>query len=169
MPLAVFIAARDGFTVWGAVAAGTAGSLAGAVGWYMIGRKVGEARVRAFFSRRGRWAGLNGSDIDRSMDWFRRRGHLAVLIGRLIPGVRTLISLPAGFCGMPFLQLLTYSLIGTAAWTAGLTWAGVLLGENYQAVEAYLSPVSWALVVLVVAWYLYKVITWTPGGEEAEP
>ena len=160
MPLAGFIAARDGFTVWGAIAAGTGGSLAGAAGWYWIGRRVGEARVREFFGRHGRWAGLTPGDIDRSMAWFRRRGRIAVLVGRLIPGVRTFISLPAGFSGMPVVPFLLYSLLGTTAWTAALTYAGVLLGRNYAAVEEYLGPVSWVVVVGVVGWYLYKVITY---------
>lgn len=164
MPLAGFIAARDGFTVWGAIAAGTGGSLAGAVAWHWIGRRVGEARVRDFFRRHGRWAGLTGTDVDRSMEWFRRRGRIAVLIGRLIPAVRTFISLPAGFAGMPFVPFLLYSLIGTAAWTAALTYAGVLLGRNYDAVKDYLSPASWVVVGGIVAWYLYKVITYDSSG-----
>ncbi|MBW3555077.1 MAG: DedA family protein [Gemmatimonadetes bacterium] len=165
MPLAGFIAARDGFTVWGAIAAGTGGSLAGAVGWYVIGRRVGEERVRAFFRRHGRWVGLTGEDIDRSMKWFRRRGGVAVLVGRLVPAIRTFISLPAGFAGMPFLPFLLYTLVGTAAWTAALTYAGVFLGRNYDAVQDYLSPATWVVIGGIVAWYLYKVITYDSAAD----
>ena len=163
MPLAGFIAARGGFTVWGAIAAGTVGSLAGAIGWYVVGRKVGEKRVREFFRRRGRWVGMTGKDIDRSMDWFRRHGGVAVFVGRLIPAIRTFISLPAGFAGMPFLPFLLYTFVGTAAWTAALTYAGVLLGHNYRAVEQYLGPATWVIIGGIVAAYVYKVVTYDPA------
>lgn len=167
MPLAGFIAARDGFTIWGAIAAGTGGSLAGAVGWYIVGRKVGEERVRGFFRRHGRWVGLTGDDIDRSMDWFHRHGGSAVLLGRLVPAVRTFISLPAGFTGMPVLPFLLYSLAGTAVWTGALTYAGVVLGRNYDAVERYVGPATWVIVGGIVAWYVYKVITYDDAGDGA--
>ena len=166
MPLAGFIASRDGFTVAGAIAAGSIGSLAGAIGWYWVGRRVGEDRVRRFVRRHGRWAGLSGSDIDRALAWFRRHGGLAVLIGRLIPAVRTFISLPAGFARMPVLSFVLYTTAGTVAWTAALTYAGVLLGRNYEAVERYLGPASWVVVGGIVAWYLYKVITYDDEATE---
>lgn len=166
MPLAGFIASRDDLTFWGVVAAGTAGSLAGATAWYVVGRRVGEARVRAFFRRRGRWAGLSETDIDRAMDWFRRHGAIAVLIGRLLPAVRTFISLPAGFAGMSLVPFLAYSLVGTAAWIAALTWAGMVLGENHQAVDRYLDPATWAVLAGVVGWYVYKVVTYDATGDE---
>ena len=164
MPLAGFIAARDGFTIVGAIIAGTVGTMAGAIAWYHVGRKVGEDRVRDFFHRHGRWSGMTCRDIDRAMGWFDRHGGTAVLIGRLIPAIRTFISLPAGFTRMPLLPFLLYTLVGTAAWTAALTYAGVLLGRNYRAVEQYLGPATWVIVGGIVAWYLYKVITY----DEAE-
>lgn len=158
MPFAGFLAERGELTLAGAVGAGTSGSLVGAVGWYIIGRRVGQARVRAFFRRHGRWAAVTEDEIDTAMDWFRRHGGFAVFVGRLVPGVRTFISLPAGFTGMSVLPFLLYTTLGTAAWTALLTYAGVLLGRNYEAVERYLSPASWALVIGIVVWYVYSVI-----------
>lgn len=168
MPLAGFIAERDGFTVLGAIAAGTGGSLAGAVGWYVVGRKVGEERVRDFFRRHGRWLAITSHEVDRGMRWFQRHGGIAVLIGRLIPGIRTFISLPAGFAGMSAAPFVLYSLAGTAAWTAALTYAGVLLGQNYDAVSDYVGPVSWVVVGGIVAWYLYKVITYDHAAGQGD-
>lgn len=169
MPFAGFLAERGDFAMAGAVAAGTAGSLAGAVGWYVVGRKVGEDRVRAFFRRHGRWAAVSGEQVDTAMAWFERHGGFAVLLGRLVPGVRTFISLPAGFTGMALLPFLLYTTIGTAAWTAALTYGGFVLGQNYEAVERYLSPVSWAIVLGIVAWYIYSVATYDSAADEAPP
>lgn len=170
MPLAGFLTERGSMTFVGALVAGTAGALAGAVGWFAVGRRVGEERVRAFVRRHGRWLAVNDVELDRAARWFRRHGHVAVLIGRLIPAVRTFISLPAGFSEMHWIPFTLYSLVGTALWTAALTLAGVVLGRNYDAVSSYLGPVTWVVVGAMVAWYVYKVITYTetPAGPDAE-
>lgn len=160
MPLAGFLSERGDMAYSLAVAAGTLGALAGALGWYWMGRRVGEKRVRAFFNRHGRWFAVNDEEIDRAARWFKRHGNAAVLIGRLIPAVRTFISLPAGFAGMHWLPFTAYTFVGTVLWTAALTHAGVLLGRNYDAVQDYLSPVTWAILAGIVGWYLYKVATY---------
>lgn len=163
MPLAGFISERGALSFWGVVAAGTAGSLAGATGWYVVGRRVGERRVRAFVRRHGRWAAVNESELNRAAVWFRRHGPVAVLIGRLVPAVRTFISVPAGFARMSPIPFLLYSFIGTALWTAALAYAGVVLGRNYEAVEEVLGPVTWIVIAGIVGWYIYKVVTYEKG------
>lgn len=150
MPLAGFVASRGELNFWLAVVAGTAGSFAGAVGWYEVGRRVGEDRLRAWVSRHGRWMAVGGGDIDRSAAWFRRHGATAVLVGRLVPGVRTFISLPAGFVGMSRPAFLAYTLVGTAAWTLALTYAGRLLGSQYERVRDVLDPVTWVVLAVLV-------------------
>ena len=117
IPLAGFVAAGDGLDIWWVIAAGTFGSLAGAVLWYEIGRRVGERRVRRWVERSGKWITLSPKDVDRAQGWFKRHGGAAVFLGRLVPGVRTFISLPAGFAGMPRTPFLLYSAGGTAIWT----------------------------------------------------
>ena len=95
------------------IAAATVGSLAGALLWYEIGRRVGERRVRAWVERSGKWITLSPTDLDRAQGWFKRHGGAAVFAGRLVPGVRTFVSLPAGFAGMPRIPFLLYSAAGT--------------------------------------------------------
>ena len=85
MPLAGFVAERGDFPLWRAIIAGSLGSLAGAVGWYLVGRKVGEKRLRRWVDDHGRWLTLSCEDIDKAKDWFDRHGGAAVFIGRLIP------------------------------------------------------------------------------------
>ena len=104
MPLVGFLSARHRVDFWPSVVAGTLGSLAGATVWYAIGRSVGERRLCDWVDAHGRWLALTCGDIDRAKRWFERHEGLAVLIGRLIPGVRTFISVPAGFAEMPVMS-----------------------------------------------------------------
>ena len=160
MPLAGFTAARGDLSLWGVLVAGVAGSLAGAYLWYWIGLRIGRARVKRIAARHGRWLTLAPEDIDRAQGWFDRHGGLAVMIGRLIPTVRTSISVPAGVARMNWGVFCIFSAIGTAVWTAVLTAAGYVLEDNYDAVSAWLNPVSTAVVVLLVAAYLWRVATY---------
>lgn len=147
MPLAGFTASQGKMALAPAIAAGVVGTMLGAFPWYYLGRVLGEARIRAWIDRYGKYIGISSEEIDKSKRWFYRHGAKAVLIGRLIPGIRTLISLPAGFSEMPMPQFLIFSTLGTLAWTSLLTFAGYLLGENYEQVDEYLGPVS-KIVVL---------------------
>lgn len=158
MPLAGFVSERGGLNFWAAVVAGSIGSLAGATGWYYVGRVVGERRLRAWIDRHGRWLTLSCEDIDRAAAWFDRHGRAAVFIGRLIPAVRTVASLPAGFTHMPLAPFLAYSATGTVLWTAALAYAGRLLGANYQRVSVVLEPVTWVILGGVVVLYVLRVI-----------
>jgi membrane protein DedA with SNARE-associated domain len=139
IPLAGFVAAQGDLSVWGVIGAGSVGSLAGATVWYEIGRRVGEKRLRAWVDRHGKWITLTAKDVDRAQDWFQRHGRTSILVGRLVPGVRTFISLPAGFTRMPLGEFLSYSAAGTIAWTAALAYAGVVLRANYELVGDYVG------------------------------
>lgn len=158
MPLAGFIAARGELTFVGVLLAGTAGSLVGALFWYGVGRWIGRDQLKSSAARHGRWLTLHPDDIDRAGAWFLRRGWAAVLVGRLVPGVRTLISVPAGIAGMPLLPFLVTSAIGTLLWTGVLASLGFLLAERYGAVSGWIEPVAQAVVILAVAGYVYRVI-----------
>jgi membrane protein DedA with SNARE-associated domain len=100
---------------------------------------------------------VTGKDIDRADRWFDRHGVKAVLLGRLIPGVRTLISLPAGISGMSLPLFLLFSTIGTLAWTTLLTAAGYFLGDHYEAVEHYIGPLSKVVVIIITVAFLLWV------------
>ena len=164
MPLAGFAAARGDLDLALVVLAGAAGSLLGATLWYFVGRRVGCERLKRFAAEHGRWLTLSPEEIDCARDWFGRHGDKAVMAGRLVPGVRTLISVPAGIAGMRLATFLAYSAVGTALWTALLAAAGHLLEGQYQRVSGYVGPASNAVLGLVVVWYLYRVATWRRGG-----
>jgi membrane protein DedA with SNARE-associated domain len=159
MPLAGFEAARGTLSLTGAIIAGIVGSLAGAVLWWAVGRWLGLERLKHFAHRHGRWLTMTPGDIQAADDWFDRHGGLAVLFGRLVPGVRTLISVPAGISGMSLTRLLIYSSVGTAVWTAFLAVAGHLLEGGYERVSGWIEPVSNVVIAALVLGYLYRVAT----------
>lgn len=169
MPLAGFVASRGGMSFWPMVLAGTAGSLAGAIIWYFVGRRIGERRLRRWIDAHGRWLTLSCDDVDRAKEWFERRGGRAVFVGRLIPGVRTFISVPAGFANMPLVPFLGYSALGTLFWTAALALSGRLLGSQYERVSAYLDPIAWVVAASVVFVYIVRLVRQnrTRGAEKS--
>jgi membrane protein DedA with SNARE-associated domain len=148
IPLAGFIAAQGHLRLSVVILMGSAGSLTGAAVWYVIGKRVGEERLRRWVDRHGRWLTLGAADVDRAQAWFRRHGAAAVFFGRLIPGVRTFVSLPAGFSSMPLLPFLLYSALGTVLWTAALAYAGVVLQANFTLVGDYIDVATNALLAL---------------------
>lgn len=167
MPLAGFTAARGQSNIVLIVLAGTIGSLLGATLWFYIGRWLGTERLKGFAARHGRWLTVSPADIDRANDWFDRHGAKAVFLGRLIPAVRTLISVPAGVTGMPLLRFLTWTALGTLIWTSLLAGAGYLLQDQYTRVAEYMNPVSNIVLGLIAAWYLYRVVTFRPESGKA--
>jgi membrane protein DedA with SNARE-associated domain len=158
MPLAGFSAAKGSLNIVGVVAAGTVGSLAGAFFWYWIGRALGPERLKAFAGRHGRWLTLEPDEIDRARAVFDRHRASALFFGRLIPTVRTLISVPAGVNRLPLGVFAFWSTLGTGLWTALLAGAGYLLQSQYERVSEWLNPVSNAVLAALVLWYLYRVI-----------
>lgn len=165
MPLAGFVAAQGGLNPVLVVLAGTLGSVLGALPWYYAGRWLGEVRARAFAARHGRWLALDEKEVGQAIRWFERRGKIAVLIGRLVPTVRTLISLPAGMARMPMLPFLAFSTIGTLLWTGALTASGFWLEAQYQVVGDYLDLASRIIVGLIVLTYVWRVVARGRLGE----
>jgi membrane protein DedA with SNARE-associated domain len=159
MPLAGFTAARGELSIVGAVLVGSVGSVVGSTLWYFVGCWLGGERLRRLAARHGRWLTVTPGDIDATCAWFGRHGGKAVLIGRLVPAVRTLISVPAGIAKMPLLPFLLYSATGTLAWTALLGGAGFILESQYRRVADWLDPVSNAVIGILVLWYIYRVVT----------
>ncbi|MDF3605296.1 DedA family protein [Paracoccus sp. DMF-8] len=162
MPLAGFLAGSGKLNLALTIIAGTIGAVLGTMMWYYIGMAIGEERLKRFAAKHGRLLTLSPSDIDAAHVWFDRYGGYAVLIGRLIPTVRTLISVPAGLAKMPMWKFLLFTTIGTLVWTAFLTVAGLVLHSNYALIADYIDPFSKLVVVTVIAVYLYRVITWKP-------
>ncbi len=162
MPMAGFTAARGDLDLRLVVLAGAVGSTAGALFWYEVGRWIGKERLKRFAARHGRWLTLEPAGIDRAEEWFRRYAGGAVFFGRLVPAVRTLISVPAGVAEMPLGRFMAYSTLGTTMWSAFLAGAGYLLESRYQQFSSFLNGASNAVVGLILAWYLYRLVAFQP-------
>lgn len=159
MPLAGFIAARGELNVVGVLITGTAGSVLGALPWYYAGKWYGAERLKSLADRHGRWLTVSAQELDRALHVFNRHGRSAVFFGRLIPAIRTLISVPAGICKMSLVPFLAYSIAGSLIWIGFLTGAGFVLEANYSAVQQYMDPVSKGVIGLIVAGYVYRLVT----------
>jgi membrane protein DedA with SNARE-associated domain/uncharacterized membrane protein YkvA (DUF1232 family) len=165
MPLAGYVAAQGHLDPYLAVLAGAFGSVLGALPWYYAGVRLGRERVCALAARHGRWLTVNEKDVGKAIDWFERRGRLAVLLGRCVPAVRTLISVPAGIARMPLMPFLLYSTIGTLVWTTALLVAGYMLGSQYRTVGQYVDMASKVILGLVVVLYVWRVMAGGSLGE----
>ena len=158
MPLAGFAVTQGKMNFFLAVIAGTIGSVLGATPWYFLGKSWGLKRTKAMADRYGKWLTLSGEDVEKAKVWFDRRGYIATGVGRLVPGIRTYISLPAGISKMPLLPFMVYSTIGSVFWVTLLTGAGYIFGANYEKVGIYLKPISVAILVAILVYAFYWII-----------
>jgi len=147
LPLAGFTASRGSFSLIGAIVATTIGSLVGALGLYYLGRYVGLARLR-------RWADrvplMSSDDVDKAMVWFGKHDRIAVLTGRFVPIVRSLVSIPAGVERMNLGLFLLLTLIGSGIWNSIFIILGFVLGENWTVVEGFMAQYSRLILVIAV-------------------
>ncbi|MBM5825444.1 MAG: DedA family protein [Cyanobacteria bacterium M_surface_10_m2_119] len=150
MPLAGFLVQQGKLELVPTLLAGLIGTVLGAWFWYGVGRQINEERLEHWLRRHGRWLGLRPEDLARSRRWFQRHGVALVFWGRLIPGVRTFVSLPAGIELMPQPLFLAWTTAGSLLWILLLTLAGQALGASYGLVLQLLKPVSSLLLVAVV-------------------
>lgn len=158
MPLAGFTVTQGQLNLQFVILAGTLGSVFGALPWYYLGKVVGEQRLRKWIDKHGKWLTLSGKDIDKSKRWLDKYGKATVFFGRLIPGIRTYISVPAGLDKMPLVPFLLYSFAGSLIWTAILTYAGYLLGDNFKLVEKYIKPISVIIIATIVIYLIISFI-----------
>ena len=160
MPLAGFETVGGRLSLVGVIAAGTIGSVLGALPLYYAGYALGEDRIEKWVERHGRWALLRGRDIERATKRFSRKSFLEVAIGQLLPGVRGVISIPAGVARMNVGLFLLANLVGTVVWCAVLAVAGRLLGGNFTKIHKFLGPTGWVIlgvfILAVVFWLLRR-------------
>lgn len=159
MPMAGFTASQGELSIAGVLAAGTVGTLAGAIFWYSVAKWLGEERLKRWADRHGRWITLSPKDIDRIDDWFDAHARWAVPLGHLVPGIRTLISIPAGLFDMPPARFVLLTTLGAGVWTSALGLAGYVLGKQYDAVEQWLGPASTVIMAAILLYYIYRVAT----------
>lgn len=158
MPFAGYVGARGTLSPWGVLLAGVAGSIAGTLPWYWLGRRVGRERVLRLVERYGRWLTVSTDDLLRAEHWFQRWGVHSVLLGRLVPAVRSVISLPAGIEALPLTSFLVWSTLGTTAWTTLLLGLGFVLEDNYEQVARFVDPISTTVVVGCVGVYVWRLV-----------
>jgi membrane protein DedA with SNARE-associated domain len=163
MPLAGYHARRGDLSLAAAISAGSAGSLLGACAWYWLGRAWGAERVERWVRRYGYWLTVTPKEYARARDWLSTRGQWALLVTRLVPGVRTLVSLPAGAAQVPFVPFLLFSAAGTVAWTAALAAAGYALAEQHEKVGRWLGPVSAVLLGGLAVTYVVRLVNQAVG------
>lgn len=165
MPFAGFAASKGELNVVGVMLAGTAGSVAGALPWYYAGKRLGRERLERFAGKYGRWLTVTPNEVGESIQTFENHGRTAVFVGRIIPAVRTLISVPAGIAEMPVVPFLAYTTAGSMMWSGVLACSGYVLEKNYVAVAGYVDPIAKTVVAVVVLAYLYRLFTHSKGAK----
>jgi membrane protein DedA with SNARE-associated domain len=156
-------AAHHHLTLFGIVAAGVLGNLVGS--WIAYG--VGRAGRLELVERHGRWFHLKPSHLAWADRWFERYGDATVFFSRMLPIIRTFISLPAGVAKMPFVRFTVFTLLGCVPWVLGLALAGEAVGSNWQDVRKGFEYVDYAIVALVVAGVVYAVVRVRRGRQPA--
>ena len=169
MPVAGVASAKGKLDFSLVVLSGTTGAMLGNTVWYLAARALGVDRLRPFIRRHGKWLTLNWSEVQKAERWFALHGSAFVLLARMLPTVRSLVSIPAGLLRMRFRSFVIASTIGTAGWTFLLATAGYKLQENIGEVDQFIGPVANAVMVVLVAGYVWRLLTHkTEPDETAE-
>ena len=155
LPLAGFYVGQGEMTFILAVLAATIGSVVGALILYAIARYGGRAVVLRF----GKVLRVKERDLDRGDEWFDRHGSWVVLFGRLVPGARSLVSIPAGLSEMPLVRFTALTALGSTVWNCALIGAGWALGEHYEKVGGIVGPVGTAVVAVCALAVLALLVT----------
>lgn len=160
LPFGGFLTTYTNMTVWGVVIAATIGSLLGAVILYWIGTLLDVDRLERIIKRWGRIARIKVEDVHKADAWFDKYGYWTVLIGRMVPVVRSLISIPAGMSNMRFGLFMLFTVIGTLIWNSILITVGVILGESWHDITSFMDLYSdivyfFLAVIFVILLYLY--------------
>ncbi len=162
MPLAGFLVSQGEFNFWLVMLSGTLGSLAGALLLYYLGVWADEAILRNWVRKHGKWIQVSETDIDRVQKWFTKHGQSVIFFGRMIPIIRSLISIPAGMERMRMGKFIFYTVLGSILWNFLLTYGGMLLGENWNRIitwlDIYQNVVLVILVLLVVAFIVWLIL-----------
>jgi membrane protein DedA with SNARE-associated domain len=161
LPLAGSLTLTGRFSLAGVTLVGAIGSVAGALFFYGLGYWFDESRIRWLLERYGKWLMLDTEDLDRAMAWFGRFGEYVIFFGRMVPIVRSLISVPAGLARMNLARFCLYTSIGTALWSFLLALAGRILGQNWTAVSEWVGRYEDAVLALgvlaVVAFFGHRL------------
>lgn len=163
MPVAGLAAARGKMDVLGVIVSGTAGAMLGNTFWYFAARVIDIERFRPLILRFGRWLTLDWHEIERAEKLFGTRGWAIVFFGRMLPTLRSLISIPAGLLHMRLSTFMLWSTLGTVIWTASLGMAGYILGRRFSQIETIIGPLSMAVMGAIIIAYVWRLWRWRPA------
>ena len=152
-------AAQSDTTVVGMMIAATVGSVVGALILYFVSAAIGPERLRGFVERFGKWFGVKSSDLVRAEEWFDRRSVVAVLVGRCVPLIRSIVSIPAGFRRMKLTSFVVLTAIGSAVWNIALIGAGAVLGDQWERVGEYVGVFQWLVIAAVLVLLVRFVVS----------
>ena len=158
MPLGGFFVYQQKLNFFVLVFWGLLGTILGSLPWYYLGRLVNEKRISNFLDKKGKYLGITSNDLTKSKRWFEKYGVSLVFWGRLVPGIRTLISVPAGVELMPIGKFLIWTTLGSLIWVALLTYAGYFFGENYQIVESHIDQIKYFIKPILILIFSYIFI-----------
>ncbi len=150
LPFAGFVAQRGDGSVVLMIVAATVGAVIGALILYYVAALIGPVRLGVFIAKFGKWFGVKPSDLMRAEQWFDRHAVAAVLLGRCVPLIRSVVSVPAGFRRMPLVPFIAYTALGSAVWNTVLIGAGAVLGNQWEKVEPYVAVLQWLVLATIV-------------------
>ena len=158
MPLGGYFVFRGKLNFFFLVFWGLFGTILGSLPWYYLGKLVNQEKLSKFLNKRGKYIGITSEDLDKSKRWFDKYGVSLVFWGRLVPGIRTLISVPAGIELMPLRKFLIWTSLGSLIWVAILTYAGFILGHKWEIIESYLDQIKYVVKPILILIFLYFFI-----------
>lgn len=159
LPFAGFVAQRGDGSVIVMIVAATIGAVVGALILYGVAAIIGPERLSAFIARFGRWFGVKPSDLQRAEQWFDRHAVAAVLLGRCVPLIRSVVSVPAGFRRMNIVPFVLYTALGSAIWNTALIGAGAILGDQWERVEPYVATLQYVVIAAIVVFVVRFAVT----------
>jgi len=157
MPFSGYLVWEGRFALLSVILWGTIGNLIGSLIAYLVGFYGGRPLIEKY----GRYVLISKEELNYAQGWFERYGAMSVFFSRMLPVIRTFISLPAGIAKMPFWKFLFYTFLGSLPWSFVLTYAGLITGENWTSLETYFRKFDWLIVILVIlliSWWLFKKI-----------
>ena len=159
LPFAGFVAQRGDGSVIVMIIAATIGAVVGALILYGVAAIIGPVRLTAFITRFGRWFGVKPADLVRAEQWFDRHAVAAVLLGRCVPLIRSVVSVPAGFRRMNIVPFVLYTALGSAIWNTALIGAGAILGDQWERVEPYVATLQYVVIAAIVVFVVRFAVT----------
>ncbi len=161
MPLGGFFVYRGDLNFYFLIVFGVIGTVLGALPWYYLGRLLNEKKIANFVESKGKFLGITSKDLNKSKLWFDKYGVSLVFWGRLIPGIRTLISVPAGIELMPLKKFLLWTTLGSLIWVVLLSFLGYIFGENYGIIESYIDNIKIflkPLLIITLVFFIFRYL-----------